>query len=185
MAAGAEWVCVADIRIRSAGIRVFSRAISLARSSNSRGIMQLSTTTIASRVAPSSRTRLLARTGSTSRVARFCKKPPFTKTGNVGGAMSTAQAPARNCFGSRVFDSLCRVGSSAGHARLESRSTRKAIVILRFKIVSVFGRSQSGSIPSSRNCAAKRSARWVCSSASRAFSWARWRSALRCLTNSA
>ena len=41
-----------------------SRAISLARSSRSRGIMQLSTTTIASRVASSSRTRHRAKSGS-------------------------------------------------------------------------------------------------------------------------
>ena len=47
MAEGAECVCVAEISIRAVGMPVFREAICLARSSSSRGIMQLSTTTIA------------------------------------------------------------------------------------------------------------------------------------------
>ena len=116
IAAGAEWVCVAEISIRSVGMPVFSRASSLARSSSSRGIMQLSTTTIASRVDPSSRTRHLARIGSLSLLALFCRNPPLTSTGNCVGATSMVQAPARNSrlSGGRVAAGA--VGWSDGHA---------------------------------------------------------------------
>ena len=126
MAAGAECVCVAEIRIRSVGMPVFSRASSLARSSSSRGIMQLSTTTIASRIDPSSRTRLLARIGSLSRLALFCRNPPLTSTGNGAGVTSIAQAPARNSFGSAGFAAPCWCASSDGHAWLENTSIRYA-----------------------------------------------------------
>jgi hypothetical protein len=95
IAEGAECVCVAEISIRFVGIPVFCFARSLARSSNSRGIMQLSTTTIASRFVPSSRTRHLAWIGSFTLVAWACRKPPLTTTGSLRGAMSAAKAPAR------------------------------------------------------------------------------------------
>ena len=83
---GAECVCVAEISIRSTGIPVFSRAIALARSISSRGIMQLSTTTIASRVEPSSSTRALRPDRVVQlRLARAARNPPLTMTGKSLG----------------------------------------------------------------------------------------------------
>ena len=64
------------------GCRSSPGRVALARSSSSRGIMQLSTTTIASRVEPSSRTRPFARIGSFSLVARAARNPPLTRTGS-------------------------------------------------------------------------------------------------------
>jgi hypothetical protein len=50
---GAVWECVAEIRIRSAGMPVRFAASAFASSSTGRDIMQLSTTTIASWLRPS------------------------------------------------------------------------------------------------------------------------------------
>ena len=89
--------------------------------------------------------------GSTSLVAWFFKKPPFTRTGNIAGAISTEQAPARSCLDSRDFDSPVWIGPSAGHARLDSTSTSSAIERVRVTRVSLGKRPQSAWIPSSRN----------------------------------
>jgi mono/diheme cytochrome c family protein len=63
---GAEWVCVAEISMWSIGIPVRFEASVLAASKSSRGSMQLSTTTIAIRMEPSSKTNARAYRGSTS-----------------------------------------------------------------------------------------------------------------------
>ena len=61
---GAVCVCVAEIRMLPGGMPVFFSASAFAASISSLGIMQLSTTTIASFVLPSSRTRQRAWSGS-------------------------------------------------------------------------------------------------------------------------
>ena len=68
----------------------------LARSSNSRGIIRLSATTIASFVVPSSSTSARANRRSWTVSAFRSRNPPLTITGSVVGVISTAAAPARN-----------------------------------------------------------------------------------------
>ena len=97
---GAMWLCVAETSIRSDGIPVSRLAITFAASINSRGIMHVSTTQIASRVLPSSRTTARAQSESSAFVAVLSVKPPFTTMGKVAGVMSTVAAPARKTFSS-------------------------------------------------------------------------------------
>src|SRR5215210_3839428 len=94
MEEGAECVCVAEIMMRSVGMPVDLAADSLASSSRSRGSMQLSTTTRAILVAPSSRTMHLAKMGSSALVAMRSSNMPLTMTGKAVGVMSMADAPA-------------------------------------------------------------------------------------------
>ena len=87
---GAVCVWVAEIRMLPAGIPAFFSASVLAASINSFGIMQLSTTTIATIVFPSSRTRHRAWSGSWAAMALRSANPPFTETGNFSGVTSCA-----------------------------------------------------------------------------------------------
>ncbi len=96
MADGALWVWVAETIICPVSIPVCLAAISLAWSISSRGIMQVSTTHRTSLVWPSSSAMALAWSGSTARSALRSVNMPLTRTGNLGGVMSTTAAPARN-----------------------------------------------------------------------------------------
>jgi hypothetical protein len=93
---GALCVCVEATSIRSRGILVRSAAMALASSMTSGDAPKLSTTTIASVVAPSASTSARACKGSCALVARFALKPPGMFSGNSRGVMSTAAAPARS-----------------------------------------------------------------------------------------
>ena len=91
---GAECVCVAEISMRPVGIPVAAFAIDLASSSTSRGIIRLSTTTIANLSLPSLSTTARDISRSCARVADRCWNIPLTTTGNCNGVTSTAAAPA-------------------------------------------------------------------------------------------
>ena len=67
--AGAEWVCVAAMKIRSVGIPVTLQVNSFARSITGRGTTQLSICTMAICPAPSSSTRHRACRGSSAFLA--------------------------------------------------------------------------------------------------------------------
>lgn len=86
---------VADTSMRSVGRPVSFDACSFAASINARSIMHVSTTQKATRVTPSSSTSAFANNGSTTLSAVRSVNMPLTRTGNAGGAMSTASAPAR------------------------------------------------------------------------------------------
>ncbi|MBI2477845.1 MAG: hypothetical protein HYV60_04135 [Planctomycetia bacterium] len=75
---------------------VFSDAIAFASSSTSGDAPRLSTTSIASVVAPSSSTSARACSGSWALSAIFALKPPGMFSGNSCGVTSTAAAPARS-----------------------------------------------------------------------------------------
>ena len=103
MAAGAEWVCVADTIMRLTAIPQRRLAMTLASSIKACGIMQVSTTTSAICVVPSSSTTLRTKSGSCTTVAVFSRKLPAMIDGGFGGALfgeiSIAAAPARKGFG--------------------------------------------------------------------------------------
>ena len=73
---------VAEISMFSVAMPVLFAAIALASSSNERGMAQLSTTTIARRVLPSSSTMALAKSGVCTSVAVRDSIDPTTITGN-------------------------------------------------------------------------------------------------------
>ncbi len=124
---GAVCVWVAEMSMFAAGMPVFLAASAFASSSSSRGIMQLSTTTMASLVVPSSRTRQRAWSGSCAEVALRSANPPFTEMGNFSGVTSIAYAPARR-FGSALAPALeiASARSKATSARIND--PRKCLV---------------------------------------------------------
>ena len=96
MTDGAECVCVAEIKIRL-GFNLVSRdASNLISSRNVRGIMQLSTTTMASRSVPSSSTIARALSGVFTRPTFRIARLPLTFTGSEAGVTSVTAAPALN-----------------------------------------------------------------------------------------
>src|SRR5262249_45527233 len=128
---------------------VFFSASALAASISPRGSMQLSTTTRASFVVPSSRTRQRAWSGSCAAVALRSDMPPLTETGKVAGVTSCANAPARSRAGlgglagtataarSAATEQPSRqriIGSSSQHAAEPRRGTERR-QLLRFQIV--------------------------------------------------
>ena len=89
-------MCVAEISMRSARMPVARWACCLARSQISRGTMQLSTTTKATRSRPSSTTRARACNGSRTLSKSFSVKPPLQIAGKLRGLMFSTAAPTRS-----------------------------------------------------------------------------------------
>ena len=75
-------------------VRIFTAAFT--SSKKSRGNMQLSTTTIASCVFPSSSTIARAVMREPTSLTSRCRIPPLTSTGNSMGVASAVCAPARS-----------------------------------------------------------------------------------------
>ena len=96
MLAGAVCVWVALINMRSARMPLFLAAAALASSRNARESMQLSITTMASWVLPSSRTIARTLMGEPTSSSSRWRMPPLTWTGSCLGVASTTRAPARN-----------------------------------------------------------------------------------------
>ena len=92
----AEWVWVAEINMRSAGMPVSAEAFCFTSSRRGRGIMQLSTTTKPTVVSPSeiASPRALKEVFTLSAVRLTML--PFTMAGNFCGVTSTTTAPARS-----------------------------------------------------------------------------------------
>lgn len=104
-----------EISIRSVGMPVSLLARCLASSINSRRITQLSTTTNAIRVCPSSSTKHRACNGSAAFFAGASCMFPFIEIGNFSGVTSIANAPA--------FNSPAVTGCGTARQRQVSRTT--------------------------------------------------------------
>ena len=109
MAEGAVCVWVTEMRIRSAGNPVRCAARALVSSSSGRGIMQLSTTPMASSFSPSFRTNRPGVQSGLHGLRGAAVKPPLITTGSSRGVTSTAVAPAEN--------RPCAAGSSTTASR--------------------------------------------------------------------
>ena len=91
---------VAEINMCEALMPVSFSARAFAASSNARGMWQLSTTTMATFVLPSSNTSARACNGSAALCAMVRPKLPISRTGHSRGVISAANAPARNAASS-------------------------------------------------------------------------------------
>src|SRR3954452_18585267 len=102
--------------------------------------MQLSTTTIASRVVPSSSTRHLAWSWSVTLVAVAWRKPPLIRTGKVLGETSIADAPARRGGSPAAARRLDVAARDENPRRRGTRACRTATRRIRWSMaVSWFG----------------------------------------------
>ena len=123
---------MAATRMRSRGIPVCRSIRDFASSHTSRGIMQLSTTSNATRSSPTAKTRQRACSGSSARSAEASRKLPFTRTGHWRGVMSTAttaslkwrsrsrERPVR--ISHWATRTCCHDPSAAGRARRRPRA---------------------------------------------------------------
>ena len=133
MAAGAEWVWVAEISIRSTGTPVACEALVLASSRILRGTMQLSTTQSTRVVRPSAKARARAVRGSTTESAVRSVNMPFTRTGNDDGARSTTAAPAWNGRGFAASGwAMTRPAASSRRGSAAERRRRRGFIGFRF-----------------------------------------------------